>query len=40
MGWETWTSLVPCGLPVFILKLFECKQVEWSVYFIATFDKF
>ena len=29
--------LTPCDLPVFILKLFVCKQVEITAGFLAVF---
>ena len=36
-SWETRTDSLPCDLPVFILKLSECKKVELSDAFLAAF---
>ena len=37
---ETRTDSLPCDLTVFISKIYECKQVELSTYFLATFANF
>ena len=37
LGWATRTYSLPCDLPVFISKIYECKQVELSADFLADF---
>ena len=37
-SWETRADSLPCDLSVFILKLYECKNVEFSSNFISAFD--
>ena len=34
------SMLTPCNFPVFISKLYECKQVELSANFLADFANF
>ena len=40
MSWATRTDLLTFNLPVFILKIYECKQVELSTDVLADFDHF
>ena len=37
LGWETRNDLLPCNLPVYILKLSDCKLIEISVDFLPNF---
>ena len=37
MSWETRTDSLPCDFTVFILKLSECNQVEFSAAFLVAF---
>ena len=38
--WETRTDALPCNLPVFILKLSECKKVELFDDYLAVSANF
>ena len=40
LSWATMTDSLPCGFPVFISKLSECKKVELSADFLAAFSEF
>ena len=38
--WVSRNDSLPCDFPVFISKLYECKQVELSAAFLAAFADF
>ena len=40
MSWKTSTDSIPCDCPMFILKLPECKQAEFSSDSLAAFVNF
>ena len=37
LSWSNTTDSLPCNLPVFTLKLYECNQVEFYAAFIDAF---